>query len=257
MSGKTDIFELSDRVAIITGGSRGIGRSIAIGLARRGAHVVIASRKLDACEQLASEIQKDGGSASAFACNGSDVESIEALIKNTSATRGRLDILINNAAVNPWFGPVIDLDISAYQKTTDVNIRGTLFAAIAAARIMKETGGGSIVNTGSINARQPVVGQAIYSITKGAVETMTRSLAKEWAPHGIRVNALLPGVTKTDALGDLFKHSDELPRAMKATIPLARHANPDEMAGAAIFLASDAASYVTGECIVVDGGLTI
>ncbi len=257
MKAATDIFDLTDRIAIVTGGSRGIGRSIAMGLAERGVYVVIASRKLEACEKLAAEIQAEGGRASAFASNANAIESVEALVKYAADTYGRVDILINNAAVNPWFGPIIDLDMAAYQKTVDVNIRGTLFASITAARIMRETGGGAIINTGSINARQPVVGQGIYSITKGAIETMTRSLAKEWAEHGIRVNALLPGVTKTDALKDIFRDSDELPSAIKAGIPLSRHAMPDEMVGAAIFLASDAASYVTGECIVIDGGLTI
>ncbi len=257
MTKMQDLFDLSDRIAIVTGGSRGIGKSIAMGLANHGAHVVIASRKLAACETLAAEIQKNGGTAFAVASNAGDLESVEALVKHVMNEHGRLDILINNAAANPWFGPIIDLELPAYEKTVDVNIRGALFTSILAARAMRDAGGGTIVNTGSVNGRQPVLGQGIYSITKGALETMTRSLAKEWAEHGIRVNALLPGVTKTDALDDLFRGSDELPPALKAAIPLARHASPDEMAGAAIFLASDASSFVTGECIVVDGGWTI
>ncbi|SIN64612.1 NAD(P)-dependent dehydrogenase, short-chain alcohol dehydrogenase family [Parasphingorhabdus marina DSM 22363] len=250
-------FDLTDRVAIVTGGSRGIGRSISLALAEHGAHVVISSRKHDACEALAAEIVERGGKATPFASHAGEVDSLRRLITDSADQHGRLDILVNNAAVNPWFGPVVDLEEEAYQKTVDVNVRGTLFASTTAARIMKEAGSGVIINTSSINANQPVVGQAIYSITKGAIETMTRSLAKELAPSGIRVNAILPGVTKTDALRDLFRDSDELPAAMKAAIPMGRHAMPEEMAGAAVFLASDASSYMTGASLVIDGGLTI
>lgn len=250
-------FDLTNKIAIVTGGSRGIGRSISLALAEHGAHVVVSSRRQESCDALAEEIKSRGGKATAMASHAGEVESLQELIEGTVKVRRHLDILINNAAVNPWFGPVVDLDLAAFQKTVDVNIRGTLFASIAAAKVMQKAGRGTIINTSSINAYKPVVGQAIYSITKGAIETMTKSFAKELAPDNIRVNAILPGITKTDALRDLFRDSDELPPEMKAMVPMRRHAEPEEMAGAAVFLASDASSYMTGASLIIDGGLTI
>lgn len=250
-------FDLTDRVALVTGGSRGIGRSISLALAAHGAHVVVSSRKLDACQALVEEIEAQGGKASAAACNAGELEQVQSLVTDCARQQGRLDVLVNNAAANPWFGPLMDLEIDVYDKVVDVNLRGTLFASITAANIMKDQGGGAIIHTGSINARQPVIGQGIYSITKGAVTTMTRSMGKEMARHKIRVNAILPGITKTDALEDLFQGGDELPEPWKSQVPMRRHGMPDEMAGAAVFLASDASSYMTGQTIVIDGGITL
>lgn len=250
-------FRLDDKIALVTGGSRGIGRSICMALAAQGAEVIVASRKLEACQALVDEISKGGGKAQAIACNSGDLEDVRALIDQVESQLGRLDILVNNSAANPWFGPLLDLEIDAFDKTVDVNLRGTLFTSIFGARVMMKTGGGVIVNTGSINAEQPVAGQGIYSITKGAVTTMTKALAKELAPHSIRVNAILPGITKTDALQDLFKDSDELPERLKKEVPMRRHAMPDEMAGAVVYLASDASSYTTGACLTIDGGRTL
>lgn len=250
-------FRLDDKIALVTGGSRGIGKSICLALAAQGAEVIVASRKLDACQALAGEITKAGGKAYAIACNSGDLEDVRALINQIESQFGRLDILVNNSAANPWFGSLLDLEIDAYNKTVDVNLRGTLFTSIFAARMMVKTGGGVIINTGSINAAQPVIGQGIYSITKGAVTTMTKALAKELASHSIRVNAILPGITKTDALRDLFKDSDELPERLKKEVPMRRHGMPDEMAGAVVYLASDASSYTTGACLTIDGGRTL
>lgn len=250
-------FDLSGKNAIVTGGSRGIGAAIALALAEHGARVVVSSRKLEACQTLADRIKAAGGEAIAIACHGGDTNQITQMIEQSCDAFGSLDILVNNSAANPWFGPLTKLDMATYDKTVDVNLRGTLFASIEAARRMRKTGGGSIINIGSVNADQPVIGQGIYSITKGAIATMTRSLAKELGPDRIRVNAIEPGITKTDALRDLFGKSDELPKAMRLSVPLRRHAIPDEMAGAAVFLASDAASYVTGTSIRIDGGLTL
>ena len=169
---------------------------------------------------------------------------------------GKLDILINNAATNPYFGDILDTDLGAYTKTVDVNIRGYFFMCIEGGKLMRDNGGGSIVNTASINALKPGPMQGIYSISKAAVVNMTQAFAKECGRHNIRVNALLPGLTKTKFAGALFSNEKMYENAIK-TIPLHRHAVPDEMAGTVLYLVSDASSYTTGECIVVDGGFTL
>ncbi len=252
----TDIFNLSGKVAIVTGASRGIGEEIAKLLAEQGAHVIVSSRKIDGCQEVADKITAAGNSAEAFACHVGDMENITALFDHVKATHGKLDILVNNAAANPYFGDILDTDLGAYNKTVDVNIRGYFFMSVEAGKIMRDTGGGSIVNTASVNALQPGVLQGIYSISKAAVVNMTKSFAKECARHNIRCNALLPGLTKTKFAGALFTNDDIYKLAVE-NIPMQRHAEPQEMAGTVLYLASDASSYTTGECIVVDGGLTI
>jgi len=163
---------------------------------------------------------------------------------------------VNNAATNPYFGHILDTDLGAYTKTVDVNIRGYFFMSIEAGKLMRANGGGSIVNTASVNALQPGMAQGIYSITKAAVVNMTKAFAKECGEFGIRVNALLPGITKTQFAGALFADKEIYQKAVQ-TIPMKRHAEPSEMAGTVLYLVSDASSYTNGECIVVDGGLTI
>jgi NAD(P)-dependent dehydrogenase (short-subunit alcohol dehydrogenase family) len=252
----TQLFDLSGKIALITGASRGIGESTARLLAEQGAHVIVSSRKIEACQAVADSIVGAGGSAEAFACHVGNMEDIAAIFSHIKAAHGKLDILVNNAATNPYFGDILDTDLAAYDKTVDVNVRGYFFMSIEGARLMKENGGGSIVNTASVNALQPALWQGIYSITKAAVVNMTQAFAKECAPLGIRVNALLPGLTKTKFAGALFSQQEIYEQAMK-TIPMGRHAEPDEMAGTVLYLVSDAASYTTGECIVVDGGMTL
>jgi NAD(P)-dependent dehydrogenase (short-subunit alcohol dehydrogenase family) len=252
----TNLFDLTGKTALVTGASRGIGESIARLLAEHGAHVIVSSRKIDSCQVVADAITQAGGSAEAFACHVGSMEDISAVFRHIREKHGKLDILINNAATNPYFGDILDTDLAAYQKTVDVNIRGYFFMSVEGGRIMRENGGGSIVNTASINAIQPGPAQGIYSITKAAVVNMTKAFAKECGQHGIRVNALLPGLTKTAFAGALFSN-EALYDAAMATIPMKRHAEPDEMAGTVLYLVSDAASYTNGECIVVDGGLTL
>ena len=184
------------------------------------------------------------------------MDDISATFAHIKSVHGKLDILINNAATNPYFGHILDTDLAAYDKTVDVNIRGYFFMSVEAGKMMREQGGGAIVNTASINAIQPGIKQGIYSITKAAVANMTKAFAKELAPHGIRVNALLPGLTKTKFAGALFTNEEIYKQAM-AGIPMGRHAEPKEMAGTVLYLVSDASSYTTGECIVVDGGITL
>jgi len=253
---KRDPFDLSERIALVTGASRGIGEAAARLLADHGAHVIVSSRRIEACRKVADLINSEGNSAEALACNVGDMKDIEQLFEAIVAEHGRLDVLVNNAATSPYFGHVLDTDPGAFQKTVDVNIRGYFFCSVAAARIMRENSGGSIINTASTSALQPGPMQAIYSITKGAVVNMTRAFAKECAEFGIRVNALLPGLTRTRFANALFANEAIYQLAIDR-IPMRRHAEPEEMAGAVLYLASDASSYTTGESIVVDGGLTV
>lgn len=252
----TQLFDLTGKIALVTGASRGIGESIARLLAEQGAHVIVSSRKVDGCKIVADSIVEAGGSAEAFPCHVGSMEDISTIFAHIKATHGKLDILVNNAATNPYFGDILDTDLAAYTKTVDVNIRGYFFMSVEGGRLMRDNGGGAIVNTASVNALQPGPAQGIYSITKAAVVNMTKAFAKECGRHGIRVNALLPGITKTAFAGALFSNEEIYKGAMQA-IPMKRHAEPDEMAGAVLYLVSDAASYTNGECLVVDGGLTI
>ncbi len=252
----TQLFDLTGKVALVTGASRGIGESIARLLAEQGAHVIVSSRKIDGCQVVANAITESGGSAEAFACHVGNMDDIAAIFEHIGERHGKLDILVNNAAANPYFGDILDTDLGAYTKTVDVNIRGYFFMSVYAGRLMREQGGGAIVNTASVNALQPGPLQGIYSITKAAVVNMTKAFAKECAGHGIRVNALLPGITKTKFAGALFDN-DEIYQGAMVQVPMGRHAEPDEMAGTVLYLVSDAASYTNGECIVVDGGITL
>lgn len=252
----TKLFDLTGKIAVVTGASRGIGEQIARLLAEQGAHVIVSSRKLDGCQLVADAIVAQGGSAETFACHVGSMDDIAALFGHIRKVHGRLDILVNNAATNPYFGHILDTDLAAYTKTVDVNIRGYFFMSVEAGKLMKEHAGGAIVNTASINALQPGDRQGIYSITKAAVVNLTKAFAKECAPFGIRVNALLPGFTKTRFAGALFENQ-EIYDTLMARVPMGRHAEPREMAGTVLYLVSDAASYTTGECIIVDGGVTL
>ena len=252
----TNLFDLTGKIALVTGASRGIGEAIAKLLAEQGAHVIVSSRKLDGCQTVANQITADGGSAEALDCHVGSLEQLAedfAFIKNKF---GKLDILVNNAATNPYFGHILDTDLGAYSKTVDVNIRGYFFMSVEAGKLMRDNGGGAIVNTASINAIQPGPMQGIYSITKAAVVNMTKAFAKECGGLGIRVNALLPGFTKTQFAGALFSN-DSIYQSAIEKIPMKRHAEPSEMAGTVLYLVSDASTYTNGECIVVDGGMTL
>jgi NAD(P)-dependent dehydrogenase (short-subunit alcohol dehydrogenase family) len=249
----THLFDLSGKIALVTGSSRGIGASIARLLAGQGAHVILSSRKADACEQVAKDIVADGGSAEVMACHIGEMEHIEQVFSAIRDKHGRLDILVNNAATNPHFGPIQDTDLTAFQKTVDVNIRGYFFMCARAVQLMSTHGGGSIVNVASVNGVIPGAFQGIYSITKAAVISMTKAFAKESAASGIRVNALLPGATETKFASALTQNPVILNELLKH-VPMNRVAQPDEMAGAVLFLVSPAGSYTTGACLNVDGG---
>lgn len=249
----TELFNLTGKVALVTGASRGIGESIAKLLAEQGAHVIVSSRKLDGCQRVVDEVKQAGHSAQAIACHIGEMDQISATFEQIKSEHGKLDILVNNAAANPYFGHILDTDVTAFQKTTDVNIRGYFFMCVEGGKLMKANGGGSIINVASVNGVIPGSLQGIYSITKASVISMTKAFAKECAQMGIRVNALLPGATDTKFAATLVKNPAILEKALEH-IPMNRIAEPDEMAGTVLYLASDASSYTTGACINVDGG---
>lgn len=253
---KTPSFDLTGQVAIVSGASRGIGESIAHALAKNGAHVICTSRKVEACEAVVKGIREAGGSAEAIACHIGEVAAIEALFKEVAAKHDRLDILVNNAAANPYFGAIQDTDLGAFQKTVDVNIRGYFYMSAAAVKLMAKRNYGAILNVASVNGFVPGAKQGIYSITKAAVLSMTQAFAKECAHLGVRVNALAPGATDTKFASALTTNPEISSKILERT-PMGRIAQPDEMAGAALYLVSPAASYTTGTSLIVDGGVLI
>lgn len=250
----TQLFDLTGKVALITGASRGIGEATARLLAEQGAHVVISSRKQEDLDKVAASINAAGGKCTAIAAHQGESAALKALIAEIESGLGRLDILVNNAATNPYFGHISDTDVSMIDKTMQVNIKGYFELAALASKLMKKTGGGAIVNIASINGVKPGMFQGIYSITKAAVINMTQAFAKECAPWKIRCNAVLPGLTETKFASALTKNEQLLKMALNA-IPLGRVAQPSEIAPAVLYLVSDAASYVTGTTLTVDGGM--
>ncbi len=244
-------FSLEGKMALITGASRGIGEAIATTLAEYGAHCILVSRKTEGLEKVAAKIVAGGGKAEACACHMGDTDQIEGLLATVGEKFGRLDILINNAATNPYFGPMIDAQEPAWDKTFEVNLKGPFFMIQHAARLMKASGGGAIVNVSSVNAVTPMPYQGIYAITKAGLVSMTKSYAKELVGDNIRVNALLPGLTATKLAGVIAENEEVL-----NAIPMKRAAQPTEMAAAVLYLVSDASSYTTGASIICDGGLT-
>lgn len=247
------LFDLSGKIAVVTGASRGIGAATAKLLAHFGAHVVVSSRKHDACAEVAAEITAAGGRATPIAAHIGEAAAIDALFAAVADRLGGTDILVNNAATNPYFGPMLDMDMAAFDKTVEVNIRGYHCATLAAARQMRARGGGAIINVASVNARRPAAGQGVYSMTKAAIVAMTEAWAKEVAAHGIRVNAVLPGLTETKFASALTGNPQILGLMLKL-IPLGRVAQPEEIAPMIAFLASPASSYITGTSFPVDGG---
>ncbi len=246
-------FSLTDKIALITGASRGIGEQIALTLAENGAHCILVSRKLAGLESVVEKIIHHGGKAEAIACNMGELDQIKILMAEVQARHGRLDILINNAAANPYFGEMLNAEEWAWDKTNQVNLKGPFFMTQLGAKLMQARGG-SIVNVSSVNGVRPAPMQGIYSITKAALIAKTKAFAKELAAYKIRVNALLPGMTETK-FSSIITENKEIEKEVIARIPLGRIAMPAEMAGAVLYLASEAASYTTGTCLICDGGM--
>ena len=248
-------FSLKDKVALITGASRGIGEATAMGLAKAGADLAIVSRKLPDLEKVGEEIKKLGSNCLLVQAHLGKVEEINSLVKRVLEEFGKIDILVNNAATNPTMASAIDVDERAWDSIMNLNLKGLFFLSQAVARVMREKGGGKIINVSSAAGTTPDI-LPLYSISKAGVNMATKVMAQQWAQYNIRVNAIAPGLTKTRFSEALWKNPDILKMAMFKT-PLRRPADPEEMVGAIIYLASDASSYVTGQIIGIDGGITI
>jgi len=247
--------DLNGKVAVVNGASRGIGEAIARGLASCGAHVVVTSRRLEGVQEIADSIMLGGGRATPRACHAGRMEEIDALFEFVEKEFGRLDILINNAATNPHYGPANDLTARAFDKTVEVNLKGPYFMSSAAVPLMIQSGGGSIVNVASIAALIPLPGQAVYSMTKAGLISLTRSFAKEFGQQGIRANAILPGVVKTRFASALVE--DPAIQKWLSRLPVPRAGQPEDMVAGVLFLVSEQAAYTTGTTLVMDGGATL
>ncbi|MGB8707477.1 MAG: SDR family oxidoreductase [Dehalococcoidia bacterium] len=247
-------FSLNGKVALITGGSRGIGKATALGFARAGADVAIASRKLPDLEQVADEIRGLGRKALPVAAHVARLEEIKSLVQTVNKEFGRIDILVNNAGTSPALSPMLDLEERLWDSIMNLNLKGLIFLSQAVARIMKEHDGGTIINVASIAGfrHEPNIG--VYSISKSAIVMATKIMGEEWAKYNIRVNAIAPGHIHTRLGDSIFEAVPEYKKEFLDRIPMRRIGDPDEIVGAMIYLASDASSYVTGTTIVVDGG---
>ena len=249
-------FDLNGKVAIITGSSKGIGASIARGLAEFGAHVIVTSRKMNAVEKVAQEIRDDGFGASAFECHVAHDEQRKNLINFATGITGSIDILINNVGTNPYYGPIEEMSFEAYQKTMDINVNAAMALSNLVYPFMKQQVHGSIIHISSIEGLHASAMMSAYNISKASLIMLGQNQAVEWAKDKIRVNIICPGLVQTKLSAALFTDEKMLERMINR-IPLRRAADPDEIAGLACFLASDASSYTTGSVIVNDGGLLL
>ena len=245
-------FSVEGRVALVTGASRGIGEAIAEALVEQGATVVLASRKQADLDQVAARLNsKRAGSAVAIAAHGGREDELRKLVEQSLERLGRIDILINNAATNPYFGPLIDAELTAWDKTFEVNLRGMFVLTQLVWRAWMEQHGGAIVNVASVGGLRPGIGLGVYNVTKAGVIMLTRQLARELGGK-VRVNAVAPGLIKTHFARALWDN-DAIRERVVAANPMGRIGSPEEVAAAVVFLASDAASYINGEILVIDG----
>ena len=248
-------FDLSGKVAIVTGASRGIGKAIAAEMAGAGCSVIVSSRRQAALDEIAAEIRDGGGEAVGIAAHNGDKAALRNLVEQSVARYGRLDILVNNAATNPHFGAVLDAEDSLWRKTLDVNLMGAVWLCQAAAPVMRASGGGKIINVASIVGLRPGRYQGIYSATKAALISLTKTLALELGADNIQVNAIAPGLVQTRFAQALWGNEDLLANVLAQT-PAGRIGQPRDIAGLALLLASPASDYITGAVMVADGGVT-
>jgi NAD(P)-dependent dehydrogenase (short-subunit alcohol dehydrogenase family) len=252
----TNLFDLTGKVAIVTGASRGIGQAIAERYAEAGAKVVISSRKQDGLDSVVKGITDKGGTALAVTAHNGQKEALQTLAQTTIDRFGRIDILVNNAATNPHFGTLLEAEDSLWQKTIEVNIMGNMWLTQAVVKQMKAQGGGKIINVASINGLRPGRMQGIYSMTKAAVISLTQTLATELGSENIQVNAIAPGLVQTKFASVIWENEDLVNSIIQRT-PAGRIGQPDDIAGIAVYLASGASSFATGQVFVVDGGVTL
>lgn len=253
MSRITSLFSLEGKVAIVTGASKGIGESIARGLAEQGAKVIVSSRSQEAVDEVAAAFRADGYEATGVACHVGSTEQLQALVDKTVELYGGIDIVVNNAAINPQYAPLVQQTSEVFDKVMDVNVKAIFELCNMAYPIMKSRGGGSVINIASVEGLRPSFGLGLYSVSKAAVIMLTQNQAKEWGKANIRSNAICPGLIKTKFSSALWKNEAILGQVEKH-LPLRRMAEPDEMAGLALFLASPASSYCTGGIYTADGG---
>ena len=253
----SQIIHLEGKVAIVTGASRGIGEAIATTYAKAGAKVVLASRKIDGLLEVQKKIEAQGGEALAVACHTGAKDQIEALVARTIERFGKVDVLVNNAATNPFFGPMMSIDESAWDKTFEVNVKGYFHTTKAVVKhLMDRNAPGAIVNVASVAGQMAMPLQGVYAMTKAAVISMTKTLAMELGPANVRVNAIAPGLVDTKFASALTAN-DEIREMVLSRMAIKKIAQPVDIAGIALLLASDQGGYFTGECVVVDGGWTI
>ncbi len=250
------LFDLSGQVAVVTGSTRGIGKSIAEELGKAGAKVVISSRKSDACEATRAELAQKGLTVMAQPCNVGRKEEVSALVAAAIKAWGKIDIMVCNAAVNPYYGPLGGLSDEAFDKVMNSNVKSNLWLANLVIPGMAERGGGSVIMVGSIAGLKANTIIGAYGISKAADHMLVKNLAAEWGPKNVRVNAIAPGLVKTDFAKALWE-DDKLRKAREDATPLRRIGEPQDIGGIAVFLASKAAAFMTGQCIVADGGVTI
>jgi NAD(P)-dependent dehydrogenase (short-subunit alcohol dehydrogenase family) len=251
-----DLFDLTGKVAVITGSTRGIGLAIAKQFARRGARVVVSSRKAEACTAAKDALVEAGGTAIAVPCNIGSKEQLQALVDATLAAYGTIDVLICNAAVNPYYGPLAKIPDDAYDKIMDSNVRSNLWLCNMAYPTLAARGGGAIVIISSIAGIKGSKLLGAYGLSKAADSQLVRNLAVEWGPQNIRVNAIAPGIIKTDFAKALYE-DPQTERFVTRQYPIGRLGEVDDVAGVAVLLASRAGSFISGQTIVVDGGTTI
>ena len=251
----SSLFDLTGKVAIVTGSSKGIGRAIAERLAEQGAKVVVSSRKADACEAVAAGIREKGGDAVVIPCHIARKEELQALVDKTVAQFGGLDIVVSNAAVNPYLGPAAGASDEVYERVMGANVRSNFWLANMACPHLVERGGGSFIIISSIGGLRGSATLGLYAISKAADMQMVRNIAVEWGPKNVRANCIAPGLVRTDFAKALWTDPVRYRHATK-NVPLQRIGEPDEIAGAAVFLAAPAGRFVTGQTLVVDGGTT-
>ena len=251
-----NLFDLNGRVAIVTGASRGIGRAIAEALADYGATVVISSRRQDSLDEVTADMKQASRNAVPIAAHVGEKESLHALVDQTMDQLGRIDILVNNAATNPHFGPILESEDSMWQKTLEVNIMGNFWLCQKVVPIMREQGGGKIINIASIVGISPGNFQGIYSITKAGVISLTQTLAMELGADNIQVNAIAPGLVQTKFARAIWENDTLLDMVQQRT-PVGRIGQPEEIASLVVWLASGSSGFATGGVFVVDGGVTV